>query len=38
MGVRLLNFIFGFYLASALRAILVVFFAIHLGLWAARIH
>ena len=34
-GVRLLNFIFGFYLASALRAILAAFFSIQLGVWGS---
>jgi hypothetical protein len=32
-GVRLLNFIFGIYIASALRAVLAAFFAIHVGVW-----
>ena len=32
-GVRFLNFIFGFYVASAFRAVLATFFALHLGMW-----
>lgn len=32
-GVRLLNFILGFYLASALRAAVAAFWGTHLGLW-----
>jgi hypothetical protein len=32
-GVRLMNFVLGFYVASALRAVLSAFFAIRLGMW-----
>jgi hypothetical protein len=32
-GVRLLNFILGLYVYSALRAALAAFFAIHMGVW-----
>jgi hypothetical protein len=35
-GVRFLNLIFGFYAASALRAILAAFFAIHTSVWGVN--
>lgn len=37
-GVCLLNFILGFYAASALRAIFMAFFSIHLGAWSINTH
>jgi|SRR5579871_4694950 len=37
-GVRLLNLIFGFYAASAVRDIFAAFFSIHLGVWSVNTH
>jgi hypothetical protein len=36
-GIRLLSLFFGFYVASALRAIFAAFFLIHLGVWSVNI-
>jgi len=36
-GVRLMNFVFGFYLASALRGVLAAFFSIHFGVWSVNV-